>query len=133
MTPDDRRGCPNECENAAVHIEDGVTRMKDSGADVILVDPQFAPRVIAKSETDDMVKLISVRAKKHKVGVFKRFAVMKHWREVSAIPFETFVSPDGLHHNDWSYGCWAKLMSVAITQSASKPTLSARVVPAKAE
>lgn len=120
-------------ENVAAHINSGVTQMKGVGADVILVDPQFAPRVIAKSETDAMVKQISASAKKHKVGVFHRFEVMRHWREVSAIPFETFVASDGLHHNDWSYGCWAKLMSVAITQSASKPTMSARVAPAKPE
>ena len=24
------------------------------------------------------------------------------------MPFETFVSPDELHMNDWSYGCVAK-------------------------
>ena len=24
------------------------------------------------------------------------------------MPFETFVSPDGLHMNDWSYACVAK-------------------------
>ncbi|HVG50313.1 MAG TPA: GDSL-type esterase/lipase family protein [Xanthobacteraceae bacterium] len=114
----------------AAHIDEGVKQIKAIGADVVLVDPQFAPRVIAKAETDDMIKLISVSAKKHKIGVFHRYSVMKHWRETQGIPFETFVAPDGLHHNDWSYGCWAKLMSVSITQAVSKPTLSAHVGPA---
>ncbi len=117
-------------ENVGVQIDAGIAQMKQVGADVILVDPQFAPRVIAKAETADMIKLISDSAKKNNVGVFHRFAIMQHWREVAAIPFEAFVTPDGLHHNDWGYACWAKLMSTAIAHAASRPTLSAHAAPA---
>jgi hypothetical protein len=36
--------------------------MKAIGADVVLIDPQFAPKVIAKPEIEDMVDLISSAA-----------------------------------------------------------------------
>ena len=56
------------------------------------------------------------------VALFRRFAVMRYWREDEHIEFDTFVSPDGLHMNDWSYACWAKVLSGAIAEAASTPT-----------
>jgi acyl-CoA thioesterase I len=43
--------------------------------------------------------------------------------------FKTFLSPDGLHMNDWSYGCFAKALSVAISEAAQRPMLSATAAP----
>ena len=43
---------------------------------------------------------------------------MRYWRLSENMPFETFVSPDGLHMNDWSYACIAKLL--AASRSADK-------------
>jgi len=107
-------------------ILEGLRRMKASGADVILIDPQFAPKVLAKKETDAMVDLIAHAAKAQNVDLFRRFAVMRHWRQVARIPFETFISPDELHMNDWSYGCVAKLMAGAIAEAATRTTQTAR-------
>jgi acyl-CoA thioesterase-1 len=55
-------------------IRDGIRRMKATGADVVLIDPQFAPKVIAKPEIEDMVDLISSAAKQENVDVFHHFA-----------------------------------------------------------
>ena len=59
-------------------VRDGIRRMKAIGADVILIDPQFAPKVIAKLEIEDMVDLISSAASEEKVNLFHRFALMRH-------------------------------------------------------
>ena len=40
--------------------------------------------------------------------MFHRFELMRHWYQAEQLPFATFVSPDGLHMNDWSYACLAK-------------------------
>jgi lysophospholipase L1-like esterase len=61
-------------------ILEGLRRMKASGADVILIDPQFAPKVLAKKEAETMVDLIATTAKANNVDLFRRFAVMRHWR-----------------------------------------------------
>jgi acyl-CoA thioesterase I len=108
-------------------IFEGLRRMKASGADVVLIDPQFAPKVLAKSEAETMVATIAATAKSQNVDLFRRFAVMRHWRHVARIPFETFISPDELHMNDWSYGCVAKLMADAIAEAATRTTLTAGV------
>ena len=35
------------------------------------------------------------------------------------MPFQVFVSSDGLHMNDWSYGCLAKLIAGAIAGASA--------------
>jgi hypothetical protein len=44
------------------------------------------------------------------------------------MPFKTFVSPDGLHMNDWSYGCFAKGLGMAIAEAAQRPVVSAKAL-----
>ena len=100
-------------------IREGIRRMKAIGADVVLIDPQFAPKVIAQPEIEDMVKLISNAAKQENVDLFHRFALMRHWHEVDGLPFEAFLSSDGLHMNDWSYHCFAKALADAIADAAT--------------
>jgi acyl-CoA thioesterase-1 len=106
-------------------LHEGLARMKATGADVVIIDPQYAPRVISKSTCQGMVSLIATTAKAEHVGVFHRFELMRRWRETEQLPFETFVSTDGLHMNDWSYACLAKALGVAIAEAATRPTATA--------
>jgi acyl-CoA thioesterase-1 len=115
---------PHEAE-----LHEGIEELKAADADVVLIDPQYSPAVIAKSETDGMVDQIAVEAKMENVDLFRRFAVMRNWYEVDHIGFDVFVSPDHLHMNDWSYGCLAKLLSVAIGEAATRPIASAAAHP----
>ncbi len=111
-------------------IRDGLNKIRAIGADVVLIDPQFAPKVIAKPEAAHMVELIATTAKQEDVDLFRRFDVMKRWREVDHMAFETFVSPDGLHMNDWSYACMAKGLGLAIAEAAERPVhVGGHVVP----
>jgi lysophospholipase L1-like esterase len=109
----------------AALIRAGLAKIRATGADVVLIDPQFAPKVIARPEAEKMVALISSTAKKEDVDLFRRFDVMRHWHEVDHLGFETFVSPDGLHMNDWSYACMAKGLGNAIAEAAQRPIMSA--------
>ena len=91
----------------------------------MLIDPQFAPKVIVKPEAGHMVELIATTAKAEDVDLFRRFDVMRRWRDVDHMAFDTFVSPDGLHMNDWSYACMAKGLGIAIAEAAARPVMSA--------
>ena len=106
-------------------IRDGLNKIRATGADIVLIDPQFAPKVIVKSEAEHMVELIAETAKVENVDLFRRFDVMKRWREADHMAFESFVSPDGLHMNDWSYACMAKGLGLAIAEAAERPVVSA--------
>jgi len=106
-------------------IGQGVSRLKAAGSVVVLIDPQFAPKVLAKQDIGNLMNLYGTIAKQASVCVFHRFEVMRYWREVSGMPFEAFLSPDELHMNDWSYGCLAKLLASSIAEAATRPTLTA--------
>jgi acyl-CoA thioesterase I len=106
-------------------LHEGLLRLKATGADVVLIDPQYAPRVITKANCEGMVSLIATAAKAEHVGVFHRFELMRRWHETDHLPFETFISADGLHMNDWSYGCLAKALAVALAEAINRPTATA--------
>jgi acyl-CoA thioesterase I len=111
---------------AAAAIRKGLARIKATGADVVRMDPQFAPEVIAKAEIGPMNSLIAALAREDDAGLFRRYAVMQNWRQASGIPFETFISPDHLHMNDWGYGCVARILANAIADTVSRPILTAK-------
>jgi lysophospholipase L1-like esterase len=113
-----------------VELRQGIEQLKAADADIVLIDPQFAPAVNAKSETADMVEQIALAAKEDNVDLFRRYAVMRNWYEVQHLAFTDFVSPDQLHMNDWSYACWAKLIGGAIAEAATRPIASAAAHPA---
>lgn len=108
-------------EGEAPLLREGIRRLKAINADIVLLDSQYAPRVLAKKDIGGMINLMRTIAAEEKVGIFKRFAIMKHWHEIEKVSFETLLSPDGLHMNDWSYGCVAKLMSIALADAARTP------------
>lgn len=98
-------------------IRQGLKLLHEADADIVIIDPQYAPKVLRDPDTDPMIELIAAIAKEETVPVFSRFALMRYWRENRAIPFEAFLSPDLLHLNDWSYGCWATNLAEAIAQA----------------
>ena len=112
-------------------LRDGVAQLKDIGADVVLIDMQYTPKVIAKDETPGMQDQIAYTAKLENVDLFGRFALMRDWSEVRHIPFETFTAPDQLHMNDWGYACVAKFIATAIGEAATRPVASAAMLPAR--
>jgi acyl-CoA thioesterase-1 len=108
-------------------IRAGLAKIRATGADVVLIDPQFAPKVIVKPDATHMVSLIAMTAKLHDVDLFPRFDLMRRWYSADHLSFKTFVSADGLHMNDWSYACLAKGLSMAIAEAATRPAMSARI------
>jgi len=109
-------------------IEEGIAAIQAAGADLVLVDPQYAPRVNERAENAGrMVRLLSRLAEIRRVGFFPRFEVMRDWHEQQAIPIENFVTADGLHMNDWGYSCFAQLLGDDIIKSVGQIKLGIHV------
>ncbi|MGE0280527.1 MAG: SGNH/GDSL hydrolase family protein [Rhizobiaceae bacterium] len=108
-----------------VAIRDGIERARKVGADIVLIDPQFAPKVNAKEGAAEAVEVIGMVGKLADVGVFRRYELMRRWRVIDGMSFADFVSPDGLHMNDWSYACVARALAVAVAEAATKRPSSA--------
>jgi hypothetical protein len=60
-------------------IERGVAQLKQSGTDVMLMDLQYAPRVIARPAYAEMEQLIANAAERPGRS-FRRFEMMLHWQ-----------------------------------------------------
>ena len=115
-------------DETAKLVEEGVARLQAGGSDVVLIDPQYSPRVNEHAESaGKMTKLLGRVAELRKVGVFPRFAVMKDWHEKQAIPIENFVISDGLHMSDWGYACFAQLLGDDIIKSVGQIKLGVNV------
>jgi acyl-CoA thioesterase I len=110
-------------------LHDGIEQLKAINADVMLMDMQYTPAVLAKSETGGMADQIALAAKSENVDLFDRFAIMRDWSQVQHIAFDRFTSPDHLHMNDWGYGCVANLLARAIAEAATRPITSAAAHP----
>ena len=108
---------------------EGIRQLKKIGADVVLIDPQYVPRVIAKADAEGMVRLIATTAKQGDVDLIQRFAMMRWWHDQEHMDFAEFTSPDGLHMNDWGYACLAKQISASISEAAMRTVESASARP----
>jgi lysophospholipase L1-like esterase len=109
-------------------VEDGVARIQAAGADLVLVDPQYSPRVTERAESASrMIKLLGRVADLRHVGIFPRFEVMREWHENQALPIDSFVIADGLHMNDWGYACFAQLLGDDIIKSVGQIKLGVNV------
>jgi lysophospholipase L1-like esterase len=106
-------------------LHDGIVRLKATGADVVLIDPQYAPRVLARPKFKAMLGLLEQTARVEAVNLFRRFALMRHWHQVERMPFEAFLSPDELHMNDFSYACVARALGGAISEALIRPVTTA--------
>lgn len=109
-------------------IGEGLSRLKAAGADVIVMNPQYAPAII-NNDADSMVDMITATTSDADVNLFQRYALMRHWRVAEDRPFSSFVSKDELHMNDWGYGCVAKLLASAINDVTTRSTLTASARP----
>ncbi|MBA2402563.1 MAG: SGNH/GDSL hydrolase family protein [Bradyrhizobium sp.] len=109
-------------------VEDGVARIQAAGADLVLIDPQYSPKVNERAESaGKMINLLGKVAELRKVGIFPRFEVMRDWHEKQAIPMDNFVIADGLHMSDWGYACFAQLLGDDIIRSVGQIKLGVNV------
>jgi acyl-CoA thioesterase I len=95
-------------------IRRGLAVMKERGIDVVLMDLQYAPRVLARPASAEMERLIAKMARVSQVGLFRRFEIMREWYHTQQLAPAAVIGPDGLHMTDASYGCLANQLAEAL-------------------
>jgi lysophospholipase L1-like esterase len=98
-------------------ISRGVALMKESGIDIVLMDLQYAPRVLARPASAEMERLITDVARSTRVGLFRRFEIMKEWDHTQQLAPASSVGPDGLHMTDAGYACLASQLADALASN----------------
>src|SRR6516164_8340513 len=91
----------------------GVRSLKAAGVDVILMDLQYAPLVLASSQHSIMETIIADVARRERVGLFPRFELMR--RAIDAgLSSGALVAWDGLHNSAAGYDCVGRALARAI-------------------
>ena len=104
----------DDLESDEVLLRRGVALLKAGGADVVLMDLQYAPRILERRATAAMEQLIAEIAQHAGVGLFRRFAVMQYWRAAQPPDSPAMIGPDGLHMTDAGYTCLAIELAKAL-------------------
>src|SRR5215831_14948248 len=99
-------------------IREGITQLKGAHMDVILMDPQYAPRILGRPLHKAIVDTLGEVSNDLKVAVFRRFAVMRYWVTSGQYRMEDIISRDQLHMNDTSYHCIARLLADSLASAA---------------
>ena len=98
----------------------GVRRLREARVDVVLMDNQRAPAILASPDHVRIDQALADVAVAEGAALFGRGALMDQWR-TSGFPYERFVSDDGVHHNDHGYRCVAKALTQAILDGMGLP------------
>lgn len=103
------------------NVRAGITQLHQAGADVILMDLQYAPAVLTHRYRA-MEGALLATAKTAGVAVFQRFALMRDWTEHGNMKMSAMVAADHLHMTDASYDCLAKQLSGSILRDVHVAT-----------
>jgi len=95
-------------------ISRGVALITAQGIDLILMDLQYAPRVLARPAWSEMERIIGEIARRAHIGLFRRFDIMREWDHTRPFAPARMIGADGLHMTDASYGCLASQLAQAL-------------------
>jgi len=94
-------------------VTSGVRRLQAAGADVILMDNQQSPALLAKATEPVFDQTLAQVAAETGASLFSRRSLMLAWHHDGAA-LSDFIATDGLHHNDRGYLCVAQTLAHAV-------------------
>jgi acyl-CoA thioesterase-1 len=107
-----------DAKTFGTQVVEGIRRIRESGADLLLLEPQFLPKEAGNATYAAYVDAVRALGAAHGLPVFRRSEVMKYWLDSKQFTPSTMLSADQLHMTDASYHCLAQLMADAIVPTA---------------
>lgn len=108
-------------------IVEGIRLLKAAGADVVLMDQQYAPVILA-SNYSKMQASIADAGRQENVPLFSRFELMRRAVE-GGLPMTALTSWDGLHNSADGYACIGRALARALISAMPAPQM--QTAPAK--
>jgi hypothetical protein len=97
-----------------MQLMQGIDAIRASGADLILLDPQYYPRSERVRGYRTYLQTIWQVGREKGVPVVKRHTYMKHLLDSRKYTARQILAPDLFHLNDLSYRCLGHMMASAI-------------------
>ena len=104
--PDDFRG----------GVDEGFVALQEVGADVILMNPQYSPRMETMISAPPYLDSMRVVAQQHDIPLFDRFAIMRHWNESGE--FDLFSTSHGIELAKRVHDCLGRALSQFVIDAA---------------
>jgi lysophospholipase L1-like esterase len=101
-------------------VAEGVAQLRKAGIDVILMDNQRSPRVLAAVENIVLEDSLRDIARETGASLFSRSRLMDEWSDAGAKP-SLFIASDNLHHNDLGYECVSRTLAHQIVAAVKAP------------
>jgi acyl-CoA thioesterase-1 len=95
----------------------GLSFLRAQGTDILLMTPQFAPKIVGKPYHGDFVTDIERIAATEGISLFPRYQLMKNWILDGVLPARRMLTKDGLHLNDIGYRCIAESVEKQISSA----------------
>ena len=114
---------------------DGLERLHAANIDVVLMEPQYSPKLVQRPHYADYIESLRTIAHVSSIPVVRRFDIMRSWTASGQFVDATMLQNDWLHMKDASYAClgWvvAESIASAIRQTAESERLTAGALAAK--
>ena len=101
-------------------VSSGIERMKALGIDVVLMDNQRSPMILASPAHLVLERILAELAVKYSVSLFSRGALMDGWKR-EGLEYDHFLSNDSVHMNDLGYRCLADALASSIQAGLNLP------------
>jgi lysophospholipase L1-like esterase len=101
-------------------VQEGIAKLKGAGADIILMDNQRSPKILASPDHVLIEQALRDVAAASGVNLFSRGAMMDQWAAAGA-PNEDFIATDGMHMNNRGYACLAEALARTIGSALRQP------------
>jgi lysophospholipase L1-like esterase len=101
-------------------MQEGIAKLKAAGADVILMDNQRSPRLLASPDHSLLEAAMRDVAQATQVNLFPRTTLMDQWAD-SGAPNDDFIAPDGMHMNNLGYASLAQALGETIATALRQP------------
>lgn len=97
---------------------DGIKAMRQAGAAVILMEPQWCPRLEQAAHSGDYREAIRQIGAELGVPVIRRSDMMHRWVAAGVMTPVQMLSPDGLHMSDSGYAELARDIAPMVLKAA---------------
>lgn len=96
----------------------GIQQLRVKGKDLILMSPQFSPRMNVRSNQLLYIETIRSVAQRYGIQLFRRFDIMNFWIASGQLNVSDLIIGDGLHMTDLGYYCTAVLLADTLETAA---------------
>lgn len=110
----------------------GLAELHAAGTDVVLMDSQRSPRILASPRAPLIEAALQELAADQHLPLFSRARLMRAWA-AAGVSDEAMLGPDKLHHNDRGYRCLAAALAESIVKALrpAPPLMAGRMTGAQ--